>query len=87
MPHSQTRPRAAAWRPNSRRHLALSNPHRSHLNSSEETQRLLEEALAGIDREFTPEEAERILDLLREENRRSVEDSAAGPNAGELPDY
>jgi tetratricopeptide (TPR) repeat protein len=55
--------------------------------SREEIQRLLEEALAGIEREFTPEEAERILDLLHEENRRSVEDSAGAIGGGERPDY
>jgi tetratricopeptide (TPR) repeat protein len=53
----------------------------------EQIQRLLEEALAGIDREFTPEEAERILDLLEEENRRSVEDSTGGLNGNGQPDY
>jgi len=53
----------------------------------EELQRALEEALAGINREFTEEEAMRLLDLLNEQNRRNVEENAgAGPQPG-LPDY
>jgi Ca-activated chloride channel family protein len=55
--------------------------------SDEELQRRLEEALRGIEREFTPEEAQRVLDLLNEQNRRSVEDSAPAGNGGALPDY
>jgi Ca-activated chloride channel family protein len=55
--------------------------------SREELQRRLAEALAGIDREFTPEEANVLLDLLAEENRRSVEDATGDINRPTQPDY
>jgi tetratricopeptide (TPR) repeat protein len=53
----------------------------------EDIQRALEEALAGIDEEFTEEEALRILELLNEENRRSVEESSNDTQPPGLPDY
>ncbi len=53
----------------------------------EELQRALEEALAGQDREYTEEEALRILDLLNEENRRSIEDTTSDVTRPGPPDY
>ena len=55
--------------------------------SREELERALEEALAGEDREFTEEEALRILDLLNEENRRSIEDTTSDISRPGPPDY
>jgi Ca-activated chloride channel family protein len=55
--------------------------------SREELQRRLAEALAGIDLEFTPEEANRILDYLAEENRRSIEDATGDITRPAQPDY
>lgn len=53
--------------------------------SPDQLQRALEEALAGIERRFTEEEALRILDLLDEANRRSSEQQPAA--SGGQPDY
>lgn len=55
--------------------------------AKEAVQRSLEEALAGIDEEFTVEEALRALDLAQELNRLLplVEAGGAGPAGG--PDY
>jgi hypothetical protein len=51
----------------------------------EELLRLLDDALKGIDEEFTTEEALRVLELLEAENRGQLEHPAsAGPG---LPDY
>jgi hypothetical protein len=55
--------------------------------SREELQRLLAEALAGIERQYTPEEAQRVLDLLNEENRRNIEDTTGDLIRPDLPDY
>jgi len=44
----------------------------------EELQRLLEEALAGIDEEFTLEEALTILELIEEQNRGQIQDQPPG---------
>ncbi len=53
--------------------------------SPEELLRLLDDALKGIDEEFTTEEALRVLELLEAENRGQLEHPAsAGPG---LPDY
>ena len=46
----------------------------------------LEEALAGIDEEFTIEEALRVLELIEEQNRGQLDDSPGG-GAGGPPDY
>jgi Ca-activated chloride channel family protein len=54
--------------------------------SEEELMRLLEEALAGIDEEFTIEEALRVLELIEEQNRGQLDDSP-GNGAGGPPDY
>jgi tetratricopeptide (TPR) repeat protein len=51
----------------------------------EQLKRLLEEALAGIDDEFTVEEALRVLELLEQRNRDQLGDGVAG--APGLPDY
>ena len=48
-------------------------------------ERLLEEALAGIDEEFTVEEALQVLELLSEQNRGQIDDPP--PGSGGLPDY
>jgi Ca-activated chloride channel family protein len=55
--------------------------------SPEELRRELEEALAGQDREFTEEEALRILDLLNEANRRSIEETTSDITRPGPPDY
>ena len=52
--------------------------------SPEELQRLLQEALAGIDEEFTVEEALSVLDILEEQNRGQLEGQ---PSGGEGLDY
>ncbi len=49
-------------------------------------QRTLEEALAGIDEEFTLEEALEVLDALEERNRGQLA-SPPGPGNARLPDY
>lgn len=49
-------------------------------------QRALQEALAGIERRFTEEEALRLLDLLDEANRRASELQPSGGASGQ-PDY
>jgi Ca-activated chloride channel family protein len=51
----------------------------------EALRRTLEEALRGIDQEFTVEEAVRVLDLLEEQNRRATEETL--PRRGVGPDY
>lgn len=55
--------------------------------TDEQLARALADALAGIEEEFTPEEAQRLLDLLAEQNRRSIEDNANDIVRPELPDY
>jgi Ca-activated chloride channel family protein len=54
--------------------------------SEEQLQRLLEEALAGIDEEFTIEEALQVLELIEEQNRGELEEPPTG-GAGGPPDY
>lgn len=54
--------------------------------TEEELQQALAEALQGLDREYTREEAERALDLLDRKNQRAVEDLARG-GAGTAEDY
>jgi Ca-activated chloride channel family protein len=51
----------------------------------EQVQRELEEALAGIDEEFTVEEAIRVLELLEQQNRDQLDEREGAP--GGLPDY
>jgi Ca-activated chloride channel family protein len=51
----------------------------------EEVQRALDEALRGIDEDFTVDEALRVLDLLDRENRTRLEQP--GEAAGGAPDY
>ena len=51
----------------------------------EELERLLQDALAGIDEEFTVEEALQVLELLAEQNRGQIDDPP--PGSGGLPDY
>ena len=55
--------------------------------TEQEVQQALAEALRGLDRNFTPDEALRALDLLDRRNQQAIEDlaNAAPPNA--LPDY
>lgn len=53
--------------------------------SPEQLQRLLDEALAGIDEEFTTEEALELLELLEEQNRGQL--SQRRGSADGLPDY
>lgn len=55
--------------------------------SEEQLQQALDEALAGINEEFTPEEAQRLLELLAEENRRGIESAAEDIIRPDLPDY
>jgi Ca-activated chloride channel family protein len=50
-----------------------------------ELERELDEALAGIDDEFTVEEAIRVLQLLEEQNREQIDEGREAP--GGLPDY
>lgn len=52
----------------------------------EELQRALEEALRGIDEEFTVEEAIRALELLNERNRGELAQPPR-PGGGSAPDY
>ncbi len=49
--------------------------------SPEELQQQLDEALRGIDRNFTEEEALRVLDLLQRANRAATEQHGGGPDA------
>ncbi len=51
----------------------------------EQLERLLAEALAGIDEDFTAEEAIRVLELLEERNRDQLDGSAPGSSG--QPDY
>jgi tetratricopeptide (TPR) repeat protein len=51
----------------------------------EQLERLLEEALAGIDEEFTVDEAIRVLELVEQRNRDAI-DRPQGDSTG-LPDY
>ncbi|MEX0750939.1 MAG: VWA domain-containing protein [Dehalococcoidia bacterium] len=51
----------------------------------EQLQQALDEALRGIDEDFTVEEALRALDLLEQQNRRQLE--ARQESAGGAPDY
>jgi len=53
--------------------------------SPEELQRALDEALRGIDEDFTVEEALRALDLLEQQNRRELE--RRQESTGGAPDY
>jgi Ca-activated chloride channel family protein len=53
--------------------------------TQQELQRALEDALRGIDSQFTEDEAIRVLELLDETNRRAVEGLATDPEAP--PDY
>jgi Ca-activated chloride channel family protein len=55
--------------------------------SQEEVERALADALAGIDREFSREDALRVLDLLDEQNRRAIENLPSGAGSGAQPDY
>jgi tetratricopeptide (TPR) repeat protein len=55
--------------------------------SPEELERLLAEALAGIDSEFTVEEALRALDLLAERNRTTAQEGAATGVGSAGPDW
>jgi hypothetical protein len=51
----------------------------------EQLQQALDEALRGIDEDFTVEEALRALDLLEQQNRRQLERRQEA--AGGAPDY
>ena len=53
----------------------------------EELERALAEALAGKDKQFTEDEAARVLDLLDQTNRRAIEDLNKDGNPNQLPDY
>jgi Ca-activated chloride channel family protein len=55
--------------------------------TTEQLQRALAEALAGKDKQFTEDEALRVLDLLDEANRRAVEDLGNASGGAALPDY
>jgi Ca-activated chloride channel family protein len=55
--------------------------------TQEQLDRTLAEALAGKDKQFTQDEAIRVLDLLDETNRRAIENLGSGRNPGSLPDY
>lgn len=54
--------------------------------SDEELRAELDEALSGIDREYSEEEARRALELLEERNRRLFEEQTQPPGGG-LPEY
>jgi tetratricopeptide (TPR) repeat protein len=54
--------------------------------SDAEIERLLAEALEGIDEEFTVEEALQVLDLLEEQNRNQLDEGGTGGRPG-APDY
>jgi tetratricopeptide (TPR) repeat protein len=51
----------------------------------EQLERELEEALAGIDEQFTVEEALRVLELIERQNRDELDERRIAP--GGLPDY
>lgn len=53
----------------------------------EQLQHALDEALAGIDGQFSKDDALRILDLLDQRNRRAFEDAAPAGNSSTIPDY
>jgi Ca-activated chloride channel family protein len=55
--------------------------------TDEELQQALDEALRGLDRNFTEEEAQRVLDLLNRKNQQTVENLANNAASGGLPDY
>jgi tetratricopeptide (TPR) repeat protein len=55
--------------------------------TDDELERAIEEALAGIEEEFTTEEALELLRLLEEENRRSVADQSGDVARPGQPDY
>jgi Ca-activated chloride channel family protein len=53
----------------------------------EQLQQRLDEALAGIDKEFSEEEARRILDLLQRANQQAIEERQGAGGGGAPPDY
>ncbi len=55
--------------------------------TDDELQRALDEALAGINKEFSQDEAIRALDLLDEQNRRAFERTGPPGGVAALPDY
>ena len=55
--------------------------------TKEQLERALAEALAGKEKQFTQDEAIRVLDLLDETNRRAIEHLGSGRNPDSLPDY
>jgi Ca-activated chloride channel family protein len=55
--------------------------------TDDELERAIEEALAGIEEEFTTEEALELLRLLEEENRRSVAEQSGDVARPGQPDY
>lgn len=55
--------------------------------TTEQLQHALSDALAGKDKQFTEEEALRVLELLDEANRRAVGDQGDSAGAGTQPDY
>ncbi len=55
--------------------------------SPEQLQAALERALAGIDEQFTLEEALRVLELLEQQNRGQLGEPRDGAGSGGLPDY
>jgi Ca-activated chloride channel family protein len=81
---STTEPASGGGTPANDGDLVPADP---RLLTREQLQRALADALAGIDQEFTPEEAQRILALLEEENRRSIAESANEIIRPEQPDY
>jgi hypothetical protein len=55
--------------------------------ATSELERALSDALAGKDREFTEDEAIRVLELLDEANRRAVERLISNVASAAPPDY
>lgn len=55
--------------------------------TKEQLERALAEALAGKDRQFTEDEALRVLDLLDQANRRTIENLGSAAGGAALPDY
>lgn len=55
--------------------------------SQQELQQRLEDALRGIDQQFSEEDAMRALQLLDELNRRNVQQAQPGGAGGGVPDY
>jgi Ca-activated chloride channel family protein len=53
----------------------------------EQLQQRLDEALAGIEKDFSEEEARRILDLLDRANQQAIEQRQGAGGAGAPPDY